>query len=183
MSHLMQFDAGYHPKEDRILLRVTNSDEEEYRLWLTRRMTGRLLNEFKPKTSAYRIAEGFESDAMEPGAPEPPRGPPDASTLIKADLSQQAAAARQDFSSPFKGGRHFPLGKEGVVIASVDFHPDGKGPGNHALCFHAVTGGALSIGVSANVFNSIFEVLERVTRKADWGLISTVQAPGRMRLQ
>lgn len=183
MSHLMQFDAGYHPKEDRILLRVTNSDEEEYRLWLTRRMTGRLLNEFKPKTSAYRIAEGFESDDMEPGAPEAPRDPLDAQTVMKADLSQQAAAARQDFSSPFKGGRHFPLGKEGVVIASVDFHPDGKGPGNHTLLFRTVTGGALGIGVSAHVFNSIFEVLERVTRRADWGLISTLPPPGKMQLQ
>ncbi len=183
MSHLLQFDAGYHPKEDRILLRVTNSDEEEYRLWLTRRMTSRLLHDFKPKTSAYRIAEGFESDAMEPGEPEAPRGPPDAHTLMKADLSQQAAAARQDFSKPFKGGRHFPLGEDGAVVASVDFHPDAKGPGNHRLSFRTASGGALGIGVSAHVFNSIFEVLERVTRRADWGLISAVPPPGRMRLQ
>ena len=52
MSGLGQFDAGYNIAQDRILLRITNTAGEEYRLWLTRRFCLSMLGDFKVKVSA-----------------------------------------------------------------------------------------------------------------------------------
>ena len=172
MSSLGQFDAGYNPQEDRILLRITNTEADEYRLWLTRRLCSALLAEFKVNISAYRVQNEAEKEAGSP-APVPSSGELGAATVMRADMQQQAAAARQNFKQEFHPGERFPLGEQGVVVEKVNFQPDGKGPGNHALNFYSINGQMLSIGVSPVFLNSIFEVIERVSEQAGWGLATT----------
>lgn len=170
MSGLAQFDAGYNPQEDRILIRITNTEGDEFRLWLTRRLSASLLADFKVNISAYRVQpeSGEKGSESVPSASEM-----GAATLMRADIQQEAAAAKQDFEQEFVSGERFPLGEQGVVIDKIDFQPDGKGPGNHALNFTSTNGQKLSIGVTPQFLNTIFEVIERVSQQAEWGLITT----------
>ena len=41
--NIHQMSVNYAERDDRLLLRVNTQDGQEFRLWLTRRMTGRLL--------------------------------------------------------------------------------------------------------------------------------------------
>lgn len=173
MSGLAQFDAGYNPQEDRILIRVTNTDGDEFRLWLTRRMSASLLADFKINISAYRV----QPEPCEQGSESVPAASEmGAATLMRADMQQEAAAAEQNFQQEFVPGERFPLGEQGVVIEKIDFQPDGKGPGNHALSFTSTNGKQLSIGVTPQFLNTIFEVIERVSQQAEWGLITTASS-------
>ena len=173
MSGLGQFDAGYNSAQDRILLRITNTAGEEYRLWLTRRFCLSMLGDFKVKVSAYRLpAERIkESGADNLVAASDSAG---AATVMQADIQQELVASQQDFGQAFRPGERFPLGEQGELVERVDLTPNGKGPGTHALGFTSVQGQALTIAVTPELLNSIFEVIERVTtQQADWGLETT----------
>lgn len=173
MSGLAQFDAGYNPKEDRILIRITNTEGDEFRLWLTRRLSASLLADFKVKISVYRVQPETREQR---GELAPAASEMGAATLMRADMQQEAEAAKQDFNQKFLPGERFPLGEQGAVVEKVDFQPDGKGPGNHALNFTSTNGQLLSIGVSPQFLNTIFEVIERVSQQAEWGLLTTANS-------
>ncbi|HBW83522.1 MAG TPA: hypothetical protein DEF79_05720 [Gammaproteobacteria bacterium] len=172
MSDLGQFDACYNSEQDRILLRITNTAGEEYRLWLTRRFCLGLLGEFKVKVSAYRLPpedrKGVRMDESSGLLDDS-----GASTVMQADIQQELVAARQDFGQTFHPGEQFPLGEQGELVEQVDLKPNEKGTGSHALGFQSVQGQLLTIAVTSELLNSIFEAIERVTQQADWGLITT----------
>ncbi len=170
MSALAQFDAGYNLQQDRILLRITNTVGEEYRLWLTRRLCRSLLTEFKTKTSAFRVnPDSSQSPAQYLDS--------DTETSMRAELEQQAAAMTQNFSSKFQPGSSFPLGESGLLVERLNLKPNGKGEGVHALSFFGDSNRGMTIGVSVELFNSIFEVIERIIEKTDWGFTSSSIAP------
>lgn len=170
MSVLAQFDAGYNLQQDRILLRITNTVGEEYRLWLTRRFCKSLLSEFKTKTSAFRV---------NPNASQSPAQYLDTKTesVMRAEFEQQAAAMTQDFTSKFQPGSSFPLGETGLLVERINLKPNGKGKGVHALSFYGDSDQGMTIGVSVELFNSIFEVIERIIRKTGWGFANLNTAP------
>ncbi len=177
MSGFGQFDAGYNRHEDRILLRITNVNGDEFRLWLTRRLCSSLLTDFKVRTSAYRVSmpdAGMEARAVVSNH----------DTVLRAQLEQQAVVAQQDFGSKFKPGETFPLGEQGLVVEKVNLQPNGKADGVHTLSFHDAKGRGISLGVTVEVFNSIFEVVERVVRQTKWDLpVSTSDVPQSTLLQ
>ena len=176
MSGLAQFDASYNPEEDRILIRITNTEADEFRLWLTRRLSASLLADFKVNISVYRL----QSDSAEKESESAPRASEmGAATLMRADMQQEAHAAKQDFEQKFIPGERFPLGEQGVVVDKIDFQADGKGAGNHALNFIGTNGQQLSIGVTPQFLNTFFEVIERVSQQAEWGLITTSSSMAR----
>ena len=172
MSDLGQFDVCYNSAQDRILLRITNTAGAEYRFWLTRRFCLSLLGEFKVKVSAYRLPP-VDGEEMRTDETLELLGDSGASTVMQADIQQELVAARQDFGQTFRPGEQFPLGERGELVKQVDLTPNGKGTGNHALGFQSVQGQLLTIAVTPELLNSIFEAIERVTQQADWGLITT----------
>lgn len=164
MSAFAQFDAGYNLQQDRILLRITNTDGEEFRLWLTRRMCASLLTDFKTKTSSYRVKK-------DPSRPHTQASVAGAETVMQADFEQQAVAQSQDFSTKFRPGTSFPLGESGLLVEKLNLQPNGKGEGVHALSFYGAGDNGMTIGVTVELFNSIFEVIERIIGRTDWGLL------------
>jgi len=97
--------------------------------------------------------------------------------ILRASLEQKAAAASADFSNKFKAGETYPLGEQGIVVENIKLQPNAKGAGIHELSMHDAAGRGISIGVSVDFFNSIFEVIERVVKQADWALAKTVMPP------
>lgn len=176
MIGLGQFDASYKQQEDRILIRITNTEADEFRLWLTRRLSASLLADFKVNISVYRL----QPDSAEEESESAPRvSEMGAATLMRADMQQEADAAKQDFKQKFIPGKRFPLGEQGVVVDKIDFQANGESPGNHTLNFIGTNGQQLSIGVTPHFLNTIFEVIERVSQQAGWGLITTSSSMAR----
>ncbi len=166
MSALGQFDAGYNQHEDRILLRITNQSGEEFRLWLTRRICASLLTDFKTRTSAYRVSAIDRDTSNEASAT------PDHDTLLRAQFEQQAAVAQQDLNTEFAPGETYPLGESGLLVEKINLQPNGQGQDNHSLSFANAQGEGITLGVSIELFNAIFEVIERVVQQTNWELPS-----------
>ncbi|MCH7815058.1 MAG: hypothetical protein IIC60_00670 [Proteobacteria bacterium] len=188
MTSLAQFDARYDPHEDRILLRITNTDEEEFRLWLTRRLTHSIITDLKTKSSAYRLRNAVSEDTLTAAEGEITRASsaPRASSaeaVIQAEFEQQATAGQLKFDSKFKPGESYPLGEAGLLVGKVNFKANANGPGSHALSFYPVKGAGITIGVSVEFLHSIFEILERVSKSAEWGFVSSSQLQNTATLQ
>jgi len=149
------------------LLRITNTDNEEFRFWLTRRVCAALITDFKTRTSAYRVPvmESGSSVAVQGGAPGP-----DHEMLLRAQLEQEAAVAQQDFKTTFKSGESFPLGEEGILVEKINLNPNAQGQDTHSLSFADAQGKGITLGVSIELFNSIFEVIERVVKVTNWSI-------------
>ena len=176
MASLSQLDARYDQVEDRVLLRLTNSDQQEYRLWFTRRMTISMLTDFKGQTSAYRIS-------TPPNAEKTPAATTPEQTKVQAEFEQAASVAQSNFKDKFVPGKSFPLGESGIVVNRIDFKPNANGPDAHALRFLPKTGEGVTIGVSVKIFNSIFEILERTARNTDWKISDLLATASHSTLQ
>lgn len=177
MGGLAQFDVSYNPQQDRILLRITNTEGGEYRLWMTRRLSYSVLTELKTNTSIYRLDASDITANPSPLQDESADaiakiGANTAETVMLADKQQKATAQKENFGVEFKPGESFPLGEEGILIGKVNFQPDTNGAGSHTLSFYPTEGDGISIGVSADFFNSIFEMLERICSQAQWEIVS-----------
>lgn len=167
MSSISQFDISYSPVEDRILLKVTSTNGDELRLWFTRRITSNILGKLKDSTSAYRIPQPAP-EAVSSSPPDPEQ------TKAQAEFQQQTSAANSNFDEKFVPGTNFPLGEAGIVVNRLDFKADANGPGSHALTLSPLKGKGVTLGVTPDLFNTFFELLERTLPKTGWGL-----TPGR----
>ena len=70
-------NISYNPKEDRLLLKISSKNNDEYRLWLTRRYSGLLLKLFQDEIDKHggepRVASSDEAKKMyQNGALEKP---------------------------------------------------------------------------------------------------------------
>ena len=118
MSGLGQFDAGYNSAQDRILLRITNTAGEEYRLWLTRRFCFSMLGDFKVKVSACRLPAEEEERVVDSSSAV--SGSAGSAPVMQADIQQELVASQQDFGQAFRPGEQFPLGEQGELVERVD---------------------------------------------------------------
>ncbi len=101
---LQQLNGSYIETEDRLLFRFTTSANEEYRLWLTRRITGTLLA-FGERTSMALL--------------EQKHAPPVAQAVDQ--FQQEKLAASLQSASAFAAQSKLPLGATPMLVHQVEF--------------------------------------------------------------
>ena len=119
--NIHQVNVSYAGEHDRLLLRINSASGEEFRIWLTRRLTLQLLPVLG-KSSEHQL------QAQLP--------PPDPSTPLPAQRQQllqnfqkEAAAYGADFQTPYKDQpAALPLGEEPLLVTELSLTPlkDGK---------------------------------------------------------
>lgn len=146
---IRQFNAGYVPGEDRILLRVAMRNGDEYRFWLTR--------------AAVR---GFLGQVEQWLAPR------DASaTAAVASFQREAAVAAADFETPLTPGSQLPLGEVPLLVSAMRLVTD---RGVHVVLTLA-NGQQADFGLNDEVLVGIRYMLVQAAAAADWGLLAAVE--------
>lgn len=105
---IQKLNGAYVADQDRVLLRISTSEQEEIRLWLTRKTCLSFLD----KTKEISL-KSIENDAKNP--------------LIAAkmidEFNQQNLRGQLDFKAPFEPKAKLPLGHEPVLIKSIEVAP------------------------------------------------------------
>lgn len=153
---LSQLNAGYDSREDRIVLRVNTTAGEEYRLFLTRRVTLQLVS--------FAQQQLVELVARDHG--------PQAARAI-ADFRQDAAQQHTDFNVPFKAAQHFPLGLDPKLVVSVH----GTLTPRPQLKLGLREGTALTLSLDEGLLRSLCLLLERTLALTQWQGGAEVAAP------
>jgi hypothetical protein len=149
---LRQLNVSYIDTEDRLLLKMSTSEDEEYRVWCTRRFTRVLMD---------RLEEAFQTDMPSPMAvPEPSR-------REVARMQHQQSVAEESFQQPYQAEpTGYPLGEDGLLVTTLKYSqkPD--------KAVHLFLGNNKGVGVTLNLNehlkHQLYELFTRATEKAGW---------------
>lgn len=153
-ARLEQVNLGYDAKQDRLLLKVRNSDAQEYRLWLTRRFTGLLWD-----VIGRIIRETELSVALD--------------TSVNRDavlqFEHEQALEKGDFASAYEEtASSFPLGEEGKLGFKITYNKlEGK---RVSLNLLPEDGPGISMGVDSRMLHNLCKLIADSMQAAGWNL-------------
>lgn len=147
-SALQQINLTYSPEEDRLLLRVSDGELSEFRVWLTRRYTellcGMLMEEMNKAGGVQELASSKETlHGFKNGA----------------------------FTKEYEGShRHqFPLGEAGVLGFRINITHNEPAITNVQLLPQQGQGITLTLGRS--MLFMFYNLIEQALLQANWGLV------------
>ena len=149
---LRQINVSYIDKEDRLLLRISTSEEQEYRLWCTRRFTRLLLDRFD---------DLFQQEvAAKVSVPPPAR-------RDVAQMQHSLAVSEESFSKPYQAEpTTFPLGEDGLLVTTIKYNTRAGG----AMQLQLTDGGdkGMALNLNGGLQHQLYELFQRAAVKAGW---------------
>lgn len=160
-----QLSLAYLVDEDRVLLRINTQQADEFRLWLTRRMSLRLLP-LMDKVMADQVARDGAPDTSHLASAD------EATRRMMAEFQGSDALKGADFDTPYEtGARNLPLGPDPVLVTEVTFKP--TQPGLMQVLFSEILKGRteprkLQVVVDRKLMHSFRHLLRNCVAKAQW---------------
>ena len=152
MSNISQIQIKFVATEDRLLLRVSSSEQQEFRFWLTARLVKMLypaLYEALSKTSTLATTST-----------------PNAKREVVA-FEHQQAVAKTDFKTDFKEVKQsFPLGEQPILVTKCQLRPVNEG--NTILALAPEKGQGIDINLSSDLMHSFTKLLVDAAKIAEW---------------
>jgi len=156
MARLRQIQVRYLPDHDRILLRMSGGEAEEYRMWVTRRYLAVLW----PILTRFVAAEPIVQQAR----PETRRA--------VLDFQREKALSEADFETRFREAppeqATLPLGAEPLLLERVELRRNAEG--RDLLWLGDRTRRGVEITPSRRIVHSLAKLLADANRRAGWGL-------------
>ena len=155
-----QMSVNYAERDDRLLLRVNTQDGQEFRLWLTRRMTGRLL----PHLQACVVQ-------IETRNPQVMVSDPTAQQML-TELKRETFLEKADFKTPFTSeALALPLGTDPILVTDVQLNLHNSGTLNVVFqdkCGEDATGRSCQLGLQSALLHGLLHLLQQAMQKANW---------------
>ncbi len=167
--NIHQLSVHHDERQDRLLLRLNTQDLQEFRFWLTRRMTLRLMPAIQQ--SAVRL------EAAQPGvaATDAP------AQHLLSELKRDAFLKKADFATPFENhATQWPLGAEPLLI--TDAHLTIKPSGALEISFEdksdPAQARACQLHLQVSLVHGMLHLIQQAIEKAEWGALrSSGKAP------
>jgi hypothetical protein len=157
-----QVNFSYSSLEDRLLFRLNTLDKVEFRMWLTRAMSFKLLGLLQQAARASLRRE--QPDMMVSTAPQ-----------TVEEFRRDAALARADYEKSFSSeAQTFPLGPQALLVA--DILMDASKP-TAVLVFRMVTGQEVNISLDHDLGVAVGKLLSNVVDGLDWGGAAAKELP------
>lgn len=167
--HIHQLNVSHNEREDRLLLRLNTQSAEEFRFWLTRRMTLRLLPVLQ-----HTVGK-LESNKPQMMAPDP------ASQQILTELKRDAFLQQADFKTPYvEQAQQLPLGDEPMLVTDVQLQVRGtgvlltlqdKGTANHSS---DTAGKSCQLNLQPSLVHGLIHLIQQAATRADWQTTAAV---------
>jgi hypothetical protein len=166
--NIHQLSVNHDERQDRLLLRLNTQDQQEFRFWLTRRMTLRLMPAIQQ--SAVRL------EAAQPGvaATDAP------SQHLLTELKRDAFLKKADFATPFENrATQWPLGAEPLLI--TDAHLTIKPSGALEISFEdksdPAQARACQLTLQVSLVHGMVHLIQQASEKAEWvAVVSAAKA-------
>lgn len=164
--NIHQLSVLHDERQDRLLLRLNTQDSQEFRFWLTRRMTQRFMPAIEQ--SAARL------EAAQPGV----AAPDSASQQLLSELKRDAFLQKADFSTPFETqATQLPLGSEPMLI--TDAHLSILAKGGMEISFEDKTDPqqvrSCQLRLQVSLVHGMVHLIQQAADKAQWGLTAVVK--------
>jgi len=147
---IKQLNGTYVGAQDRILLRVSTDAGEEFRFWLTRLITGKLLAAIHA-TAARTIAQKF---------------PPQVAQTV-AEFERQAVQAQTRLDYKFLAGAILPLGEAPALVVKL---AAAEKADHVSLDLTLPKGNNVNLCLPRHLAQQFGVLLDRLQKNASWGL-------------
>lgn len=167
---IKQFNGTYMVSEDRILFRFNTQNQEEYRFWLTRRVTLFIL-----AATSHLLSKKLEQ-THSPGA---------AKALNEFERQAILDSVKHENSQTqvYESGAHYPLGfdpvlvmdvtcaltKNGEKIAKIEDAKDGEIDEALSVDFVLPGGANINLKLAGNTLQAMRVLLDQLRLQAGWG--------------
>ena len=150
---LRQLNVSYVATEDRLLLKISTSDDQEYRAWCTRRYARLLLD---------RLETLFEKEVG-----EAQQVVPETARKEVAELKHSSAVSEQAFQKPYEAEpASYPLGEDGLVLTRFSYREQGNDV--VAVTLSGEEGKGLTLNMDNRLRHHFYEILARGCQRAQW---------------
>lgn len=154
-SALQQINMTYVPEQDRLLLRISTTNDAEFRVWLTRRYSALLL---KVVVEQIEREGGYQRLASRPDTLDSLRG---------GALDQAYAPAPK---------MTYPLGEQGVLGYRISVGKDQAGTTNLQLL--PELGQGVTFALDKPTLYLLYNILEHALSQTEWNLhVPSSRAP------
>jgi hypothetical protein len=152
-----QLNGTYYAEEDRIMLRIKSIEQSEYRFWLTRFISQKILSVIE-EISIKNIAAKNQMKALSQG-------------VIEAidEMQQKAVKSETDLTKPYESANKLPLGGHPQLITGVTFTASNTSLIN--LQFTLKNQISLNFELNFATLARIRLLLDELNKKANWELI------------
>lgn len=160
--NIHQLNVSHDERQDRLLLRLNTQNLEEFRFWLTRRMT-------------MRLVPAIEQSALRLEAAQPGVAVADApSQQMLGELKREAFLSQANFATPFKDqATQWPLGPEPLLV--TDAHLSIQAQGALEMAFEDKSNPAQSktckMWLPLNLVHGMVHLIQQASEKAQWRVV------------
>ncbi len=158
--NIHQMSVQYDERQDRLAIRVSNQEQQEFRLWLTRAMTLRLL----PHLQASVVQ-------LESSDPQVMASDTTAQQML-TELKRENFLSQADFSTPFATQNlSLPLGETPMLVTDVQLKLHNGGRLDLLLqdkSGDSASGASCELSLQAALLHGLLHLLEAALKKAQW---------------
>ena len=159
-----QLSLSYDDKQDRLLLRVSTQASEEFRFWLTRRMTERLSPALQQ--AVQRL------DAQQPGLV----APDERSRQLVSDFRHDDIIRHADFRTPYTPQTTLPLGESPMLLTDVNMRLQGQELLMELVDQSGPAKRQCEMQLNSQLLHGWLHLMAQVSQQARWGLGSHEEA-------
>lgn len=150
---LRQLNVSYVATEDRLLLKISTSDDQEYRAWCTRRYARLLLD---------RLEALFENEVVDAKQVVPTEA-----RKQVAELKHSSTVTEQAFQKPYEAEpATFPLGEDGLVLTRFSYREQDNDVA--VVTLSGEEGKGLTLNMDNKLRHHFYEILTRACQRAQW---------------
>ena len=147
---VQQINISYDPKQDRLKLRLADTDSKEYAVWLTRRLVSRLL-----PAVAQRLRETAMAET-------------ESGQRSLAAFEHQTAVENSDFSTGYAENLEPAL--EGGPILAKEIRFGLRDGGNAELQFFGDNDEQMTLTLTTQFIHGFIRLLNQGIETAEWGI-------------
>ena len=154
MSQLEQIQITYAAAQDRLLMRLSTQDREEFRFWLPRRFV---------KVLRTHLSKSLSTHARIQVQADP------AAKRELLNLEREQAVQAADFKTPYKAQyKSLPLGDEPLVLTRFRLQP--RDNGSIVLTGGPERGDGIDLALNPHLVHSFIALMDNALKAADWNL-------------
>lgn len=158
---LRQLNVSYVDVQDRLFLKVSTSEDQEYRVWCTRRFTRLLLDRMEESFEKEMFDKPQQAQAVKPAAV------PEQARREVAQMQHKQAVKEESFQQDYDAEPvEYPLGEEGLLVTTLKFK--NLDDGSVALHLGDNKGKGLSLNLNDELKHQLYELFSRASERADW---------------
>lgn len=156
MAELSQIQLSFSETEDRFLLRISTTDHEEFRFWVTRRFTSHLF------PLMIETIQAIPDIAAQTNA---------ASRDAVMDFQREQATQGADFSTPFSAKNQetqYPLGEQAVLVAKGTLLQQAENLFN--LSLKDINDVGIDFSFNTDILYLLHKLFHDSLQRTNWGL-------------